>query len=299
MSTTAKPRTAPCRDLTFPRGRLALSQRVHVVGILNVTPDSFSDGGRYATAEAAAEEALRMRERGADVIDVGGESTRPGSEPVDPAAEIERVVPVIEAVRERSDVPISIDTRKADVARAALAAGADIVNDISALRDDVELGRVCAERDAPVILMHMQGTPRTMQVDPHYDDVVAEVREFLSAAVDRAVAAGVREDAIVLDPGIGFGKRLEDNLTLVNRLDRIVALGHPVMMAASRKSFLGLVLAGGDGAPLPVTEREAATVAVTALSIARGARLIRVHDVEANVRAARTTEALLAAGGDA
>jgi len=299
MGTTAKRNGTPCRDLEFARGRLELSRRVHVVGILNVTPDSFSDGGRFATRDAAAAEALRMVEGGADVIDVGGESTRPGSSAVDPAEEIRRVEPVIRAIRERSDVPISIDTRKADVARAALAAGADIVNDISALRDDADLVRVCAEHGAPVVLMHMQGTPRTMQVDPHYDDVIAEVCAFLGAAVERAVRGGVSADRVVLDPGIGFGKRLEDNLTLVNRLDRIVELGHPVMMAASRKSFMGMVLAGEDGAPLPVTERAAATVAVTALSVARGARLIRVHDVEANVRAVRMTEAVLAAGEDA
>jgi dihydropteroate synthase len=296
MATTEKRPGAPSRDIEFPRGRLELSKRVHIVGILNVTPDSFSDGGRYGTADDAAAEALRMCELGADVIDVGGESTRPGSSAVDPAEEIRRTEGVVRAIRERSAVPISIDTRKADVARAALAAGADIVNDVSALRDDAELGRVCAEHGAPVVLMHMLGTPRTMQVDPHYDDVIAEVRSFLAAAVERAVAAGVREDRIILDPGIGFGKRLEDNLALVSRLDRIVELGHPVMMAASRKSFLGMVLAADDGTPLPVTEREAATVAVTALSIARGARIVRVHDVEANARAARVTEALLAAG---
>ncbi|MHC4247561.1 MAG: dihydropteroate synthase [Planctomycetota bacterium] len=275
-------------DVIWPRGRLRLSERVHVMGILNVTPDSFSDGGLHADPDAALEAALRMVEEGADIIDVGGESTRPGAPEVPADEEVRRVVPVIERVRARTDVPISIDTRKAPVARAALDAGADIVNDVSALRDDPGLAALSAERECPVVLMHMKGTPRTMQADPRYEDVGAEVREFLGGALARAEAAGVARERTIVDPGIGFGKTLEHNLALVNRLDELAALGRPVLIGASRKSFIGKTLSLDSP-----SDRLEGTLAVTALAVERGARIVRVHDVEANVRVVRMAEAVL------
>ncbi len=278
----------PDDDIGWPGGRLRLSERVHVMGVLNVTPDSFSDGGLHADADAAVDAALRMVEEGADIIDVGGESTRPGAPEVPAEEETRRVARVIESLRAKTGVPISIDTRKADVARAALDAGADIVNDVSALRDDPGLGPFCAERECPVILMHMKGTPRTMQADPQYEDVAGEVREFLGGAVARAEAAGIARERIIVDPGIGFGKTIEHNLTLVNRLDEIAPAGRPVLLGASRKSFIGKTL--GIDSP---AERLEGTLAVTALAVARGARIIRVHDVKANVRVVRMAEAVI------
>jgi dihydropteroate synthase len=287
-----------CPDIEWPRGRLELSRRAYVFGILNVTPDSFSDGGAYGSVSHAVDAAVRMIDEGADVIDIGGESTRPGSDPVPDDEEARRVVPVIEAIRARSAIPLSVDTRKATVARCAIDAGADIVNDISALRDDPAMGPLCAEAGAPVVLMHMQGRPRTMQADPRYDDVVGEVKQFFADAILRATRAGVPESRLILDPGIGFGKRLVDNLTLVNRLDAFAELGRPLMMAASRKSFIGGTLARADGIPLDVGERLEGTLAVTVLALVRGARLLRVHDVEPNVRAVRMAEAILSSGDE-
>jgi dihydropteroate synthase len=276
-------------DIEWPGGRLALSERVHVMGIINVTPDSFSDCGRHFEARTAVEAGLRMLAEGADVLDVGGESTRPGSDPVPPEEEKRRVVPVIEGLRAKADALVSVDTRKAEVARAALDAGAAIVNDVSALRDDPELGPLAAERECPVCLMHMKGTPRDMQRDPRYDDLLGEVRAFFEEAISRAESAGVRRERTILDPGIGFGKTVGHNLTLVNRLDEFADLGRPLLVGASRKSFIGKVLG------LEVTERLEGTLAVTALAVARGARIIRVHDVKENVRAVRMAEAVLAA----
>jgi len=276
-------------DVVWPRGRLRLSERVHVMGILNVTPDSFSDGGLHADPDSAVEAALRMVEEGADIIDVGGESTRPGAPEVPADEEIRRVASVIGNLREKSRVPISIDTRKAAVARAALDAGADIVNDVSALRDDPALGPLCAERECPVVLMHMKGTPRTMQADPRYGDVVAEVRDFLTDAVSRAEDAGIARELTIVDPGIGFGKTVAHNLELVNRLDELGETGRPVLLGASRKSFIGKTLDIDSPA-----ERLEGTLAVTALGVARGARIMRVHDVKANVRVVRMAEAVTA-----
>ena len=279
----------PTCDIEWPGGRLELSRRVHVMGIVNVTPDSFSDGGTWATAAAAAEGALRMLDDGADLIDVGGESTRPGAAEVPADEEVRRVVPVIERIRARTGAPVSIDTRKAAVAAAALDAGANIVNDVSALRDDPALAALCAERGIPVILMHMKGTPRTMQASPEYDDLIGEVRAFFEDALARAQDAGVARSRTVLDPGIGFGKTAEHNLTLLNHLDAFAPLGRPLLVGASRKSVIGKVL------DLPVTDRLEGTLAVTALAVARGARMIRVHDVRENVRVVRMAEAVVAA----
>jgi len=249
------------------------------MGVVNVTPDSFSDGGVHFRAEDAIASARRMVADGAAIVDVGGESTRPGSEAVGVDEELRRVLPVLEAVG--NELPVSIDTAKAEVARRALELGAELVNDVTALRGDPDLGAVVADAGAYLCLMHMQGEPRTMQVDPRYDDVAAEVASFLEQRIAFAVAAGVREDRICVDPGIGFGKTTEHNLELLARLDEIVALGRPVLVGASRKRFLGRVLGDDEALTGPVT----ASVAASLVAYERGASLFRVHDVAPHVRA--------------
>jgi dihydropteroate synthase len=244
------------------------------MGIVNVTPDSFSDGGRFAAPGTAIEHALELVADGAAIVDVGGESTRPGSEPVSAATETARVLPVVEGLAATGTAAqISIDTRKASVARVALAAGASLVNDVSALRDR-EMAGVVAESGADCCLMHMLGEPRTMQDDPRYDDVVDDVKAFLSARLELAVREGVREEHVLLDPGIGFGKRDEHNLALIRRLDEIVALGRPVVIGTSRKGFLARVGKAAAGA-----DRLAGTLATNVLALERGASVFRVHDV--------------------
>ena len=245
--------------------------RPAVMGVLNVTPDSFSDGGAFLAPGAAVEHAREMAAAGADLIDVGGESTRPGAEPVSAEEELRRVTPVIEALGSR--IPVSIDTSKALVAEAALRAGAAFVNDVTALRGDADMATVVAGSGADVCLMHMLGEPRTMQDDPRYDDVVADVAAFLEERLAFAVGQGIPEDRVWLDPGIGFGKTLQHNLALLRRLDEIVALGRPVVVGVSRKSFLGK-LTGKGGA-----DRVAGTVAANVLAYERGAHMFRVHDV--------------------
>jgi dihydropteroate synthase len=265
--------------IDLPRHRLVFD-RTLVLGVLNVTPDSFSDGGRFVDPERALERARRMVAEGADAIDVGGESTRPGAEPVPVAEELRRVVPVVEATRDLG-VPISIDTRHPEVADAALAAGAEIVNDVSGLGD--EMLAVARRHGAAGIAMHMRGEPRTMQQEPRYDDVVAEVAAFLDERLHAARAAGV---AAMVDPGIGFGKTVDHNLELLRNLHRIAALGAPVVVGTSRKSFLGKL----TGAP--VEERTAAGVAADAVAVLAGAHVLRVHDVLSAVRGARIADAL-------
>jgi dihydropteroate synthase len=245
-----------------------------VVGVVNVTPDSFSDGGLYLDAQAAIAHALELEAQGAAILDIGGESTRPGAAPVSEAEELRRVVPVLEglsAVGCRAQ--LAVDTSKRAVAAAALAAGATLVNDVSAFRGDPEMAGLVADSGAECCLMHMLGDPRTMQIDPQYEDVVREVRAFLEQRMAFAIAHGVAEERILLDPGIGFGKTLEHNLELLRRLDEIVAIGRPVMIGTSRKSFLGR-LTGRD-----VDQRIPGTIATTVLAYERGARLFRVHDV--------------------
>jgi dihydropteroate synthase len=260
------------------------------MGIVNVTPDSFSDGGEHADTDSAVAHGLLLASEGAAILDIGGESTRPGSEPVPVADELARVVPVIERLAGATPALLSIDTTKAAVARAALAAGATIVNDVTALRGDPAMTALVAERGCPVCLMHMLGEPRTMQDAPHYDDVVGEVVAFLERAMTATVAAGVREEQILLDPGIGFGKTVEHNLLLLAHLDRVVALGRPVVLGASRKRFIGALL-GAEPA-----QRTAGTVATTVLGLVRGAAIVRVHDVRPNVEALRVACAILEAG---
>ncbi len=258
-----------------------------LMGVVNVTPDSFSDGGEYLDPAAAIGHGEAMLAQGADLLDVGGESTRPGAEPVAEAEELRRVVPVVQALA-GAGATVSVDTSKAAVAAAALEAGATIVNDVTALRGDPQMAALCAERRAGVVLMHMPGTPRTMQDDPRYEDVVDEVKAFLAGRVEAAVAAGVAEQAIWVDPGIGFGKTLAHNLELLRRLDRLRDLGRPVLVGTSRKSFIGKV----DGSP--VGERLGGTIASEVLAAAAGADVLRVHDVAETVQALRVAEAILA-----
>jgi len=258
------------------------------MGALNVTPDSFSDGGHYAEAEAAVRRGLEMLSQGADLVDVGGESTRPGAAPVTAAEELRRVLPVVRALAAAGAV-VSIDTSKAEVAAAALEAGAAVVNDITAL-DDPEMADVVAGAGAGVVLMHMQGTPRTMQDDPHYEDVLAEVASFLAGRAAAAVAGGIASEGICVDPGIGFGKRLEHNLALLGGIPHLAALGHPVLVGASRKRFLADILG-----PLPPLERDAATAAAHVLAIAGGASVIRTHNVVVGLQTARVADAIVRA----
>ncbi len=243
------------------------------MGILNVTPDSFSDGGQYVRTDAAVDQAINLVQQGADIIDIGGESSRPFSQPVPVEEELERVLPAIESIRKITDIPISIDTTKAKVALEALKAGADIINDISALRFDPQMVQVVTAQKSPVILMHMKGTPRDMQVDPTYEDVVAEVAGFLYQQANWAISKGVPKDKIILDPGIGFGKKLEHNLALLRSLEQI-GQGFPVLVGPSRKAFLGEIT--GILAP---QERDIATLGAVAAAALKGAHIVRVHNV--------------------
>lgn len=258
-----------------------------ILGILNVTPDSFSDGGQHAAPDAAVAHGLRLVREGADAIDVGGESTRPGAAPVPPAAQCARVVPVVRALARETRAILSVDTSSAEVAEAALAAGAHLVNDVTAGRGDPRLLPLVAARGAPVVLMHMRGTPRTMQQgEVRYDDVVAEVAGFLAERAAAARAAGVAADRIVLDPGLGFGKTAEHNLVLIRDLAAIAALGFPVLLGPSRKAFLGRITGR------PVEQRDQATAGAVAAGILAGARIVRVHDVARMIDVVRVASAI-------
>ncbi len=262
-----------------------------VMGVLNVTPDSFSDGGRFARLEAAVVQGAAMARDGAAIIDVGGESTRPGSDRVKLDEELARVLPVVERLRAETSAVLSIDTYKAEVARRALAAGAAVVNDVSALRMDPEMTDVVADAGCPVVLMHMQGEPKTMQREPHYDDVVDDVRAFLEERMAFATGHGIAEEQILLDPGIGFGKTVTHNLTLLSGLGRLRELGRPVVLGASRKRFLGAILGAEPGGRL------IGTVAATVIGLLNGADIVRVHDVRENFEALRVVLALREAEG--
>jgi dihydropteroate synthase len=259
------------------------------MGVINVTPDSFSDGGRHADSVAALTHALRMIDEGAGLIDVGGESTRPGAPSVSVETEIERVVPVIEALAARTKIPISIDTSKPAVMTAAVHAGASMINDVRALREPGAM-QAAARTDAAICLMHMQGEPRTMQSDPRYSDVVAEVRDFLRERTEACLASGIAKNRLVVDPGIGFGKRLEHNLALLAGLPAVTALGWPVLIGVSRKSMLGTLLGRA------VDERVAGGVAMATAAVLAGASIVRTHDVAATVDAVKVAVALRAAG---
>jgi dihydropteroate synthase len=251
------------------------------MGIVNITPDSFSDGGHFFSPDRAVAQGLQLVEQGADILDIGGESTRPFSDPVSESEELERVLPVIEKLAERVSVPISIDTTKAEVARRAVAAGATIINDISALRSDPRMAAAAAECRVPLVLMHMKGTPKTMQVEPVYDDLIGEIKVFLSRAVEQAVAAGVERSAIVLDPGIGFGKTVDHNLQIIRHLDRFNELGAPLLIGASRKAFIRTLLKGkAEKDPEPLSAEVArGTQAAVAAAAMQGVHIVRVHDV--------------------
>src|SRR5574341_766694 len=272
-TTMPTPDTVPHRAALKARGRfIPLDVAPLVMGVLNVTPDSFSDGGRYLDPQAAVDHAVEMQAQGADLIDIGAESTRPGAEPVDQEEESRRLIPVVKAVCRTVSVPVSVDTTKAVVARQALDAGAVIVNDISALRFDAGMKTLIVETGAGLVLMHMQGTPKTMQRAPPYRDVIGEVRQFLVERIGTALEAGIAAEQILLDPGIGFGKNLEHNLTLLARLDVFVALQYPILVGVSRKAFIGQVLAR------PLDDRLMGTAAAITVALLRGARVIRVHD---------------------
>jgi len=256
-----------------------------VMGILNTTPDSFSDGGQFNSTETAINHAIEMIRDGADIIDVGGESTRPGAAAVSVEEEIARVVPVIKALREQSDVCISIDTSKPEVMRAAVQAGASLVNDVNGLRE-LEALEVCAELDVPVCVMHMQGQPRTMQESPYYDDVLEDVKSFLQQRVKDCLMAGIKQENIIIDPGFGFGKNLQHNLQLLQQLDEFTVLGVPILVGLSRKSMLGLILDS------PVEQRLYASVAAAVLAWTKGAKIFRVHDVKPTVDALKVCVAV-------
>jgi dihydropteroate synthase len=274
------------RILRWGRRSLDFRRRIHVMGILNCTPDSFYPGSRLPRSEPALAAARAMIASGADILDVGGESTRPGSEPVTVDEELSRVMPVLEGIRAESDVLLSIDTRKVDVARQALQAGADMVNDVSALRDNRPLAELVADSGVPVVLMHMRGEPKTMQAHPRYEDTIAEISAELRGSVDFACDAGIDPGRIILDPGIGFGKRVRDNLLIIKQLRAFRSLGFPVLLGLSRKSFLGEVT--GE----PVEGRLVASVAANALAMLNGADIVRVHDVREAVQTARVVEAV-------
>ena len=263
-------------------------ERTLVMGILNITPDSFSDGGLFLHSRAAIDRAIQMAADGADIIDIGGESTRPNAEPLSETEELARVLPVIQALVRSIETPISIDTYKAAVARKAVHSGAAMVNDISALTFDPNMAATVAELGVPVCLMHIQGTPRNMQQNPVYDDVVTDVKNWLADRIAAAKLAGITDENIIVDPGFGFGKTVKHNLELLRRLRELTELGYPVLSGTSRKSTIGKVLGG-----LPPEERLEGTAATVALSIANGASIVRVHDVKEMARVARMTDAVV------
>ena len=257
-----------------------------VMGVVNTTPDSFSDGGHFLDTDMATDHGLRLADEGAEIIDIGGESTRPGSEPVSATEEMRRVVPVIERWAKRCGAVISIDTQKPAVARAALDAGASIVNDIAANRESPEMWQIVAEAKAGYICMHMQGTPQTMQAEPHYDDVLREVGDFFSERLARLAEQGVSGEQVALDPGIGFGKELKHNIKLLSGIHELIMSGRPLLIGASRKSFIGKLLG------TPSNERLPASLACAVFAATKGAHVVRVHDVAETVQAVRMTEAL-------
>jgi dihydropteroate synthase len=267
-----------------------LGQRTWLVGVVNVTPDSFFDGGLYFEPARAIDRALALAAEGADIIDIGGESSRPGSNPIPAKEEKKRILPVVEVLKQKNSVLISVDTTKAEVAEAALAAGADIINDISAGRFDPRMLPIAARSGAAVILMHMKGTPRTMQIAPHYDDVLGEVKAFLSERLEAAESCGLPRESILLDPGIGFGKQLDHNLILLNNLGALAELGRPLVVGISRKSFLGKIL------KVEAQDRLEGTIAAAVVSILRGASLLRVHDIQAVKQAVAVAEAIMSQG---
>jgi dihydropteroate synthase len=260
--------------------------RTLVMGILNVTPDSFSDGGKYYSVESAVKQAMQIVADGADIIDIGGESSRPGANPVSKQEEIRRIIPVIEKVAKETSIPISIDTYKAEVARAALAAGAQLINDITAMTGDPAMLPLSAKTGVPIILMHMLGTPQTMQLHPEYQNLILDIINHLKNAILNAKNAGVKEEQIIIDPGIGFGKTTEHNLTILHRLSELLQLHRPILAGVSRKSFIGKIL------NVPVENRLEGTAAAVAIAVMNGAKLVRVHDVKQMVQVVKIADAI-------
>ena len=279
--------------LVFRKNSYSLRERTLIMGVLNITPDSFSDGGRFFSFEEAIAQGRKLAAEGADLLDVGGESTRPGSRPLPEEEEIRRVVPVIKELCGQISIPISVDTRKAGVAARALEAGAEMVNDISALRYDPQMAGVAAAYRAPVVLMHMRGEPETMQIDPHYDDLTGEIHDFFRERIDYAQGKGIAPQQIILDPGIGFGKSLEKkhNLILLKNLGVFFDLGKPLLVGPSRKAFIGRIL------DLPPEEREEGTLGAVAVAICNGAQIVRVHEVARTRRLVRIVDAIVRCGG--
>jgi dihydropteroate synthase len=273
---------------------MPIGEHTLIMGILNITPDSFSDGGQFVHLDTALAHAEQMIAEGADIIDVGGESTRPGGEPISIDEEIERVVPVISALTQRTNVPISVDTTKSEVASAALDAGAAIVNDISALRFDFYVADAVARTGAGLVLMHSRGTPATMHRLPPVADIMHEVTHSLRASINMAERRGVKHESIVIDPGIGFGKSQEQNLELIAKLDQLIAAfpDYPLLIGTSRKSFIGRILAGDSGAPAPAEDRLHGTLATITAAILKGAHIVRVHDVKAAIETIRVAESI-------
>ena len=257
------------------------------MGVLNVTPDSFSDGGKFFRSDDAVRQGMEMIEEGADMIDVGGESTRPGSDPLPTEEELSRVIPVIKSMSAKTDVPVSIDTYKAEVARRALDAGAQMINDISALRFDPKMKEVASKYKVPIVLMHIKGSPKDMQQDPSYEDVIAEITEYLRQSIKIAEDAGIDRGKIIIDPGIGFGKRLQDNLNILKNLRKFSILGCSILVGCSRKSFIGRVL------DLPVEERSEGSLAALAVAAMNGANIVRVHDVKESKRVVSLIDAVI------
>ncbi|MBU1209200.1 MAG: dihydropteroate synthase [Proteobacteria bacterium] len=276
-------------SLRFRKKNYDLSQRTLIMGALNVTPDSFSDGGVFFDREKAIEQGLRLAQGGADILDIGGESTRPGTKPLEEEEEIRRVIPLIQTLNQKIDIPISVDTRKARVAEKALETGAEMINDISALRFDEGMAEVVARWKVPLVLMHMRGNPETMQLDPHYDDLIGEILSFFRERTAFAESRGILADQIILDPGIGFGKSLEEqhNLILLKYLQNFKVLEKPLLIGTSRKAFIGKILG------LPPQEREEGTMATVAVAILNGVNIVRVHEVERMRRVVQVIDAVL------
>ncbi len=281
--------------LKLPSGTLVLGERTLVMGVLNVTPDSFSDGGKYEELEIAVAHALAMEHAGADILDIGGESTRPGSQEISASQELDRILPVLEGLRARLKIPISVDTRRSTVAELALRAGAEIINDVSGLKNDARIAGIAAKYGVPLILMHMRGEPATMQRGPFARDVMKDVTRGLRESVAKARKAGVAKSQIILDPGIGFGKSHSQNYELLQKLPQLAVLGHPLLVGTSRKGFLGATLAR-NGKPVPPEERIWGTAATVTASILGGAHIVRVHDVAEMAQVARVADCVVNAG---
>ncbi len=287
LSSLIRGKEQPVKEIKTNRGLLSLRERTLIMGILNLTPDSFSDGGLYLEREAAVERALEMEEEGADILDLGAESSRPGSNPLTLEEELERLLPVLEGVVEATSLPISVDTYKSQVAREALECGASMINDISGLHFDPRLAEVVAEYDVPVVIMHIRGRPQNMQDNPRYQHLFSEIIGYLEEGASRAQRAGLDRSQIIIDPGIGFGKTLDHNLRIIRGLESFKSLGYPLLLGTSRKSFIGQVL------ELPVDERLEGTAASLVMGIDRGAEIVRVHDVKEMARVVKMTDALL------